>query len=147
MLKVFCSNLRLKRTKTLQSQDGQAIAEFALVFLILILVLFAILELGLVMNAKLVLTSAAREIGRICAVEGGYRGRAVKMVDEILESTSLAKSAIEVSITPRQAIYGTTIYVRLSYDYQVKSPVIAGIAKPIITLNAKSVTRSEFVPR
>jgi len=131
----------------LRNQDGEAIAEFALVFSMLILVLFAILELGLVLNAKLVLTSAAREIGRICAVEGGYKGRAPQMVDEILESTSLDKNAIEVNITPKQAIYGTTINVRLSYRYRVKSPIISAISDSSVFLRAKAVTRSEFVPR
>lgn len=131
----------------IRNQDGEAIAEFALVFSILILVLFAILELGLVLNAKLVLTSAAREIARICAVEGGYKGRAPQIIDEILESTSLDKNAIQMNITPKQAIYGTTINVRLSYTYRINSPVISAISNPSVLLRAKAVTRSEFVPR
>jgi len=135
------------RVELLRTQDGQTIAEFALVFSMLTLVLFAILELGLVLNAKLVLTSAAREIGRICAVEGGYTGRAPHMVDEVLESTALDKNAIKVNITPKQAIYGTTINVMLSYNYRVRSPVISAISNANVLLKAKAVTRSEFVPR
>ncbi len=139
-------NRAIRRIESkLSHEAGQAIAEFVLVLFVLILVLFAILELGLLLNAKLVLASAAREIARICAVEGGYVGNAPKRVAILLESTQLGD--IEVSITPRQAIYGTTIYVHLSYDYPVKSSVISAISRSKITLTAKAVTRSEFVPR
>ncbi len=92
----------------LSDESGQAIAEFVLVLFTLILVLFAILELGLLLNAKLALASAAREIARVCAVEGGYVAKAMERVDSVIKST---------------------------------------IAGNRITLRARAVTRSEFVPR
>lgn len=139
-------NRVLRKTKArLWSEAGQAIAEFTIVLFMLIMVLFAILELGLLLNAKLVLASAAREVARICAVEGGYVGNVPKHVDMLLESMQIGH--IEVSVTPRQAIYGTTIHVHLSYEYPVKSPLISAISRSTLTLTAKAVTRSEFVPR
>jgi len=131
----------------LSPEAGQAIAEFAIVLFVLILILFAILELGLVLNAKLALASAAREIARICAVEGGYVGKAKQRVTAVIESTGLEPDRIDINITPRQAIYGTDISVRLSYDYPVKSPVVSVVSGTTVTLRAKAVTRSEFVPR
>jgi hypothetical protein len=68
-------------------------------------------------------------------------------VEEVLESTALDKNAIKVNITPKQAIYGTTINVMLSYNYRVRSPVISAISNANVLLKAKAVTRSEFVPR
>ncbi|HHT84753.1 MAG TPA: DUF4320 family protein [Firmicutes bacterium] len=128
-------------------ESGQAIAEFVLVLFTLILVLFAILELGLVLNAKLALASAAREIARICAVEGGFVGNAIQRADSVIESTGLEPDLLELIVFPKQAIYGTDINVTLSYDYRVKSPVVSVIAGSRVTLRAKAVTRSEFVPR
>jgi Flp pilus assembly protein TadG len=133
--------------RALLDQSGQAIAEFVLVLFALILVLFAILELGLMLNAKLALASAAREIARICAVEGGYVGKAIQRADSVIESAGLEADRIDLAVVPKQAIYGTDINVSLSYDYRVKSPVVSVIAGPTVTLRAKAVTRSEFVPR
>ena len=128
-------------------QSGQVIAEFVLVLFTLVLVLFAILELGLVLNAKLALASAAREIARICAVEGGYTGKAVERAEAVIISTGLEPDLIQLSVVPKQAIYGTDINVSLSYDYRVKSPVVSVITGAEVSLKAKAVTRSEFVPR
>ncbi len=131
----------------LNHQAGQAVAELAVTLFILVLVLFSILELGLVLNAKLVLASAAREIARVCAVKGGWTEEASLLISGIIEATGLSTGDVEVDISPRQAIYGTVINVRLFYDYRVKSAVIAAISRPTIALTAKAVTRSEFVPR
>jgi hypothetical protein len=131
----------------LSDESGQAIAEFVLVLFTLILVLFAILELGLLLNAKLALASAAREIARVCAVEGGYVAKAMERVDSVIKSTGLEPDLIELTVKPKEAIYGSDIYVSLSYDYRVKSPVVSAIAGNRITLRARAVTRSEFVPR
>ena len=48
-------------------ESGQAIAEFVLVLFTLILVLFAILELGLVLNAKLALASLPGDSKDLCS--------------------------------------------------------------------------------
>ncbi len=129
------------------SERGQVIAEFAIICFVLILFLFAILELGLVLNAKLALASAAREIARVCAVEGGYVGSAQTRVVAILLSIGVEPDKINLEIIPKQAIYGTDINVSLSYEYSVKSPVVSAVSGTTVTLTAKAVTRSEFVPR
>ncbi len=138
----------LKRAhQRLSCARGQAIAELAVTLFILVLILFSILELGLMLNAKLVLASAAREIARVCAVEGCYNGKTDPLIGGILEATGLTPGEVEVNVTPRQAIYGTIIHVRLNYSYRVKSTVIAAISTSTISIAAKAVTRSEFVPR
>ncbi|MGI6163181.1 MAG: TadE/TadG family type IV pilus assembly protein [Bacillota bacterium] len=133
--------------RRLNHQAGQAVAELAVTLFILVSFLFSILELGLMLNAKLVLASAAREIARVCAVKGGWTEEASLLISGIIEATGLSTGDVEVDISPRQAIYGTVINVRLSYNYRVKSAVIAAISRPGVTLTAKAVTRSEFVPR
>lgn len=128
-------------------ESGQAVAEFSMVVFLLVLILFSILETGLLLNEKLVLASAAREVARVCAVEGGKTPGALSRLDELLTLSGIEPSRVSADITPKQAIYGTTIRVSLEYDYEVLSPVVASILGGTITLTAKAVTRSEFVPR
>jgi len=123
------------------------VAEFSLVVFLLMLVLFTILETGLLLNDRLVLTSAAREVARVCAVEGGRTQNALARLDELLRAAGINPEAVSVSILPSQAIYGTTIAVDLSYVYKVRSPLVRSIAGTEIAVSAKAVTRSEFVPR
>ena len=52
-----------------KNERGAAAVEFALVFPLLILVLFGIIEFGAMFNAQLLVTSAARESARVMAVE------------------------------------------------------------------------------
>lgn len=131
----------------LSEPDGQAIAEFSLVVFLLVLILFAILETGLLLNEKLVLTSTAREVARVCAVEGGKTQNALARLNELLSSAGIDPASVSVSIRPNQAIYGTTITVDLSYGYVVKSPIVRSVIGSLIPVSAKAVTRSEFVPR
>lgn len=133
--------------QVVRNESGQAVAEFSLVLFLLVLILFSILETGLVLNEKLILTSAAREVARVCAVEGGRTSGALTRLDELLSVSGIDSSKVVADITPKQAIYGTTIRVSLLYDYDVASPVVGSIVGHTITLTAKAVTRSEFVPR
>jgi Flp pilus assembly protein TadG len=131
----------------LAEETGQAVAEFSMVVFLLVLILFSILETGLLLNEKLVLTSAAREVARVCAVEGGKTQGALSRLEELLTLSGIEPSRVSADITPNQAIYGTTIRVSLEYDYEVLSPVVSSVIGGTITLTAKAVTRSEFVPR
>ena len=94
-----------------RQSEGQAIAEFSLVVFILVLVLFSILEVGLLLNDKMVLMSAAREVARVCAVEGGKTQNALNRLRELLTADGIDPDTVTTSIRPTQAIYGTTIYV------------------------------------
>lgn len=141
-----CKKLR-RLGNSVGGEEGQAIAEFSLVLFLLVLMLFAILETGLLLNAKLALNSSAREVARLCAVEGGNTQKVRETLEHILAASGLPSGEVEVSIRPTQAIYGTTLYVDMSHEYVVKSPVVAALTGPTISITARAVTRSEFVPR
>lgn len=130
-----------------RDSGGQAVAEFSIVVLLLLLVLFSIVETGFVLNDKMVLTSTAREVARVCAVEGGRTANAVERLEELLSSAGIDPDRVDSKIHPTQAIYGTTICVELSYDYRIKSPLLSVITGSLIPLSASAITRSEFVPR
>jgi len=131
----------------LRNERGQAIAEFALILWILVVMLFSIIEMGLMLNSKLVLVSCAREAARMCAVEGGNTASVRQVLYDNLSSAGIGEDEVSVTIAPNQAIYGTMIRVNLEYRYRVKSPVVAALVGPTISLTARAVTRSEFVPR
>lgn len=138
----------MRRLRAVWSETrGQALVEFSLVVFLLVVILFSILEGGLVINAKTVLTSAARETARVCAVEGGRTPGALQRLSDSLTAGGIDPDEVTALISPGQAIYGTTIRVELHYDYKVVSPVVRAIVGDSIPLTSKAVTRSEFVPR
>lgn len=101
------------------------------------------LEVGLLLNDKMVLMSAAPEVARTCAVEGGNTQNALTRLHELLIADGIDPDAVSAKFRPTQAIYGTTIYVDLSYDYPVKSPVLRALSGSLIPLSAHAVTRSK----
>ncbi|MGI6663672.1 MAG: TadE/TadG family type IV pilus assembly protein [Bacillota bacterium] len=138
----------MRRLRAVWSETrGQALVEFSLVVFLLVVILFSILEGGLVINAKTVLTSAARETARVCAVEGGRTPGALQRLSDSLTAGGIDPDEVTALISPGQAIYGTTIRVELRYDYKVVSPVVRAIVGTSIPLTSEAVTRSEFVPR
>ncbi|SFN94903.1 TadE/TadG family type IV pilus assembly protein [Proteiniclasticum ruminis] len=58
----------LRRWKRMKEEDGQGIAEFAIAIPLVLFVLLGILEFGWLFNAKITLTSAAREGARVAVV-------------------------------------------------------------------------------
>lgn len=80
-----------------RGESGQAIAEFSIVVFLLVLVLFSILEIGLLLNDKLVLTNAAREVARVCAVKGGKTQEAADRLVELVAAAGMDPDAVEAS--------------------------------------------------
>ncbi|HBW14341.1 MAG TPA: hypothetical protein DEF30_11040 [Proteiniclasticum sp.] len=58
----------LRRWKRMKEEDGQGIVEFAIAIPLVLFVLLGILEFGWLFNAKITLTSAAREGARVAVV-------------------------------------------------------------------------------
>ncbi|HHY34248.1 MAG TPA: DUF4320 family protein [Firmicutes bacterium] len=134
-------------TQVAAEEQGQAIAEFALVAGLLVLLLFSMLEVGLALNTKLVLTSVARETARLAAIQGGRTAQVVERMRESLTLAGINPEEVEWVIRPGQAIYGTRITVTLRYRYKLKMPLVAAISGGDIPIQAEVVTRSEYVPR
>jgi len=139
---------RTRQVGVVMAQEhGQAIAEFALVAGLLALLLFSMLDVGLALNAKLVLTSVARETARLAAVHGGRTPEVVERMKESLSLAGINPDEVEWVIRPGQAIYGTRITVSLRYRYKLKMPFVAAISGGDIPIASEAVTRSEYVPR
>jgi Flp pilus assembly pilin Flp len=127
----------------LQREKGAALVEFALVASILLFLCFAMIELGLVINAQLVLSSAAREGARRAAVDGGATLPAYQRILDQLAMGNLDPERADLSITPRRAAYGSPISVTLGYEYPVFLPILQGVFGHTVQLRAEVITRSE----
>jgi len=78
-----------KRFRIHKSEKGQGLVEFALVLPILLLFLLGIVEFGWLFNARISLTSAAREGARVAAVSNiNHQAKATEAVESALSGTS-----------------------------------------------------------
>jgi len=126
-------------------RPGTAALEFALVFGVVALLLLSIIEFGLMLNAKILVSTAAREGARKAAVDGGESAAALGRIREIMEAGNLRHDRTRVDISPREAAFGSTIVVRVAYRYEFSLPLVARVVGQTLDLNAEVVTRSEKV--
>lgn len=126
-------------------ERGAALVEFVLVAGLLFLIIFAALDLGLMLNARLVVASAARAGARYAAVEGGATAAVTERIEGQLRLGNIDPDLAEIEIRPRRAAYGSTLRVSISYDYPLITPVVRAVVGPRIPLKSQVVTRSEKV--
>jgi len=127
------------------NRSGTAALEFALVFGVVALLLLSMVEFGLMLNAKILVTTAAREGARKAAVDGGESSAALGRIREILEAGNLKRDKTRVDISPQEAAFGSAIVVRISYTYEFTSPLVARVVGRAVDLDSEVVTRSEKV--
>ena len=127
------------------SERGAAAVEFALVASLLVTILLSIVELGLVLDAQLVVSMAAREAARQAAVDGGASAKAYQRAQETLRLGALDPGLATVEIWPRQASYGTVVHARVSYPYNFLTHALEWVGGRGLELEADAVTRSEKV--
>jgi hypothetical protein len=126
-------------------EAGAVTVEFVLTAGLLFVILFSIVEFAFIASAKLALVGAAREGARRAAVEGGATPGVYACIREYLELGNIDPEAVTVSVSPKQASYGTTIRVHLVYEYPVMSAVLRPIIGDTLTLTARVLSRGEKV--
>jgi len=127
------------------AQRGAVLVEFTAVVSVLLIVLLGIVEFGFLMNARLVITSAAREGARRAAVEGGATPAVMDVVRQNLAMGLPDADRAVISIQPYQASYGTPIHVRISYRYAFMTPLARALWGQGIELVAEYISRGEKV--
>jgi Flp pilus assembly protein TadG len=98
-----------------REQRGAVAVEFALVFPLLILVLFGVIEYGAVYNAQLQLTGAAREAAREMAVTGSA-GSARAAALDAAPALVPALTTGDVALSSGSCAPGTDVTVTISYQ-------------------------------
>lgn len=115
---------------------GAAAVEFALVFPILVVILFGIVEFGSVYNAQLQLTSAAREGARTMAVSGDPAAARTATLNATV-GLSPALTAANITVTPTTCTTTTDVTVRITYD----KPFLTGMFGAAIALTGEASRR------
>ena len=90
----------------------------AIVLPLLLLILFGIIDFGLMLNRQLLLTEAAREGARMVALDpsGDVPGRVATVL-------GTAPSSIDVTACPPDPGPDDDATVKLSYSYETKTPL------------------------
>ena len=127
----------MTKIRHIRDQQGQTMTEFALVLPILALLLFGVIQFGILFNNYVTLTDAVRAGARKAAVSRqasdprGDAEKAVRKAADTLDQTKLA-----VTVTPGTPwVHGNEVTVSAQYPYRID---LLGFA--LATGNLKSTT-------
>jgi Flp pilus assembly protein TadG len=154
--------LRLIRRQRKNGEKGQALAEFALLVPLFLMLLFAIVDFGMGFHSWITVTNSAREGARVGAVHAplnvasspcfGKASAEQCIYDRVLDSADLADQATKmtVTITNAQGQSGESVVVKVDYDYDLITP-LAGLVQffsadtigPTLTLSSTADMRLE----
>jgi Flp pilus assembly protein TadG len=136
------------RTSKLQSENGQSAVEFALILPILILLLLGIIEFGWFFNAKITITSAAREGVRVYAINGesgkGSGGPIEMAIKNATNSLILDGGIAFTTSGPAELTVGSGVQmVTVNVTGKVKS-LVGFIVPGGITMSSEASMRAEY---
>ncbi len=115
-----------------QGERGQALVEMALVLPLLALLLFAIIDFGLALNARIQVANAVREGARVGAIVWAHDDAEEIIAETVLERTGAVVNAalgpVEVAF-PLGKYPGASVQVRLPCQYHFLMPGLSGIVQ------------------
>ncbi|MEY2455598.1 MAG: hypothetical protein QOH64_1104 [Acidimicrobiaceae bacterium] len=116
---------------------GQAVVETALVLPLVVLFLLAVIQVGLVVRAQVLVTHAAREAARAAAVDPdpGAASRAAE------GATSLDSHRLRVAVSGRDGT-GSRVQVRVEYQAATDVPFVGALVGDV-TIEAEATMRVE----
>jgi Flp pilus assembly protein TadG len=139
-----------RRTSTLRGarDRGAAAVEFALVFPLLLLIVFGIIDFGRALNTQITLTQAAREGARLDA-EGDAQATVIAGTEQA--ATGLNPVIVQVTACPPGVAPSNNATVSVSYQFSFITPIGAiadlignpgGLGNPL-TMTAQGVMPCE----
>ncbi|MFN0155428.1 MAG: TadE/TadG family type IV pilus assembly protein, partial [Gaiella sp.] len=119
---IFREELKVIRRND-RNEEGQAMVEFALIIPALLLVVFGIIQFGILFNNYLTLTDAVRVGARQAAVSRQSPNPIATTTDQIMRAADhLDTSQLEITITPGSPsdwTQGGDIQVTATYPYSI----------------------------
>lgn len=108
----------------LKRRRGQAMVEFALVLPIFVLLVFGIMEFGLMFHQYMVVTAASREGARTAAVGGTD---AEIRTAALTAAAGVDKGFLTTSVAPATRVKGAPVTVTVTNQVPISTPLIAAI--------------------
>ena len=110
----------VKKRIQIRNEQGQAMTEFALVLPVLALLLFAVIQFGIVFNNYVTLTDATRAGARKAAVSRDDPNRDADVMAAVRSSASDLDSS-KLSVSPPSSTWdsGSDVTVTATYPYSI----------------------------
>ena len=130
------------------NERGVAAAEFALLLPVLLMILFGIIEFGMIMYSRELITNASREGARAGIVQGPPKrteGEIIAIATTYLTGTGINTANVTFTVTGEGLTNPNTLTVTATYPYSFLIPYIptvVGIPNPL-TITAQTVMRHE----
>ncbi len=135
------------RVKGAGRQSGAAFVEFALVFPILLLVVFGIIQFGLLLNASITLNNAAEMAARFATLKDPAAAAALQVQDvevvvkKAVEGTLINPTNVQVAAFEKNYQLGNGEEAKrivLTYNFPLSVPYVLGSLSSI-NLSAQAV--------
>ncbi|MGH7229998.1 MAG: TadE/TadG family type IV pilus assembly protein [Nitrospiraceae bacterium] len=126
-------------------ERGAAAVEFAILLPVLMLILFGIIEFGLIMYSREVITNASREGARAGIVQATAKpttGQIQAVVTNYLTGTGVDPNAVTINVAGAGLTAPNTLQVTVNYPYNFFVPGILGLGSSI-NLTGQTVMRHE----
>jgi Flp pilus assembly protein TadG len=125
----------------IRNQQGQTMTEFALVLPVLALILFAVIQFGIVFNNYITLTDATRPGARKAAVSRQHPNTHAAVMSAVRSTPTDLKSS-KLSVSPPSSTWqsGDDVTVTASYPYSIS---LLGIVVKSGQLSSKTTERVE----
>ena len=130
------------------NERGAVATEFALLLPVLLTILFGIIEFGMIMYSREVVTNAAREGARAGITQGPPKrttGEIIAIADNYLANTGINPANVTFTVVGAGLINPNTLTVTATYPYNFLIPwipAVVGIPNPL-TIQAQTVMRHE----
>ena len=124
---------KIIKQKVKSSEAGQSTVEFALIIPVVAIFLMLILQVGLVVRQKILVTNSSREAARILSVENDF-GKATMKAKETVNDAKV--------IISRPANQGEYLTVTIKDVVKSKMPIL-GVIFPDISVTSKTTMRVE----
>jgi Flp pilus assembly protein TadG len=123
-----------------RGQRGTAAVEFALVLPLVLAIVLAMVQIGLLVRDRLIVESAARSGARAAAVEPGDD---VTRAAVLRSASSLDAEAMSVS-TEGSGTRGDPVTVTVSYVAEIRVPFVSWLFPDGVAMRARATDRQEF---
>lgn len=132
----------MKKTQ-LKKRKGQSLVETALVLPVILLLLTAIIDFGLLFNNYLIVSNASREGARGASL-GNTNEQIINAVNNA--TSTLDNTRLSITITPNAYVSrtsGMTVTVSVEYQYSMITPIIAAVIPGPFDLETATTMRCE----